>query len=154
MICGDIRTGRPADMSLEVRADAVSPSVWDAYVTGHPQGSLFHLQGWREVVSRTYRLPAVRLTAHRGDALLGGVTLYQAVGPYGERYLSTLPYSAYRHALLADDASVRLALVDASRREAQRRRCRFVELKEAVGLPGMSVPRPVYGHYSLSLTGG
>lgn len=141
-------------MKLDVRRDAVLPDAWDAFVATEPHGSVFHLERWGACIAAVYRLRPTRLTVHRDGALLGGVTLFETRGPLGERHLTTLPYAAHHHALLAESEEVAGVLAEAARREAARRRGRFVELREAASPPRIVAPAPVFGNYLLPLDGG
>lgn len=40
---------------------------WDDYVLNHPQGTLYHLSGWREVISNAYGHKCYYLTASRDE---------------------------------------------------------------------------------------
>ena len=41
---------RPSAAPVEIRAlDKPDVEAWNAYVEAHPQGTFFHLAGWREV---------------------------------------------------------------------------------------------------------
>jgi len=44
-------------------------SDWDAFVRTHPEGTVFHLAGWRDVVRSTFGHPCHYLTVERGGAL-------------------------------------------------------------------------------------
>jgi serine/alanine adding enzyme len=42
-------------MSIEIKT--ISPSdiaAWDDYVNSHPQATLYHLSGWKNVIEKTY----------------------------------------------------------------------------------------------------
>lgn len=53
-------------MSLQIRtAHVADAAVWDAYVHAHPQATLYHLYGWRNVIEKTYGHKTYYLAATR-----------------------------------------------------------------------------------------
>lgn len=60
-------------MSIEIcDIETIRGASWDAFVTKHPAGTLYHLAGWREVIEKTYRHPTHYLAAR--DLKSGKVT--------------------------------------------------------------------------------
>jgi len=59
-----------AALQIRLAGDSDRDS-WDGYVRKHPEGSLFHLFGWRDIVNRTYGHPAYYLMAVEGNQTAG-----------------------------------------------------------------------------------
>ena len=54
--------------------------AWNDYVTGHPEGSIFHLIQWRNVVVQTFQHQAYYLVAEAGKTPLQELHIW---APYG-----------------------------------------------------------------------
>jgi FemAB-related protein (PEP-CTERM system-associated) len=108
--------------------------AWDAYVDGHPLGTLFHLTAWKRAVERTFGHRAVYLWAERGGAPVGVLPLF-VVPTLKGRALVSVPYGVYG-GIVADDAATAGVLLEAARAAAEREKAKYVELRsrEASGL--------------------
>ncbi|MDZ7713543.1 MAG: FemAB family XrtA/PEP-CTERM system-associated protein [Rhodovibrio sp.] len=61
-----------------VTVEALAPgreADWDAFVRGHPQGTVFHLSAWKPVIERAFRQQGHLLAAWRGQELVGVLPL-------------------------------------------------------------------------------
>ena len=53
-------------MSLHIQAiQTADAAMWDAYVHSHPQATLYHRYGWRNVIEKTYGHKTYYLAAIR-----------------------------------------------------------------------------------------
>jgi FemAB-related protein (PEP-CTERM system-associated) len=59
-------TSAPHEIKCAADSDRES---WDGYVQKHPDASLFHLFGWRDVIHETYAHPAYYLMAVQGEVM-------------------------------------------------------------------------------------
>ncbi len=58
---------------MNIHIEALTPekaSSWDEYVSCHPQGTLYHLSGWRDVIRETYGHRSFYLMAVKIDSSL------------------------------------------------------------------------------------
>jgi FemAB-related protein (PEP-CTERM system-associated) len=102
-------------------------AAWDAYVDAHPGGTLFHRSGWRQAVERTFGHRPQYLWAERAGRPAGLVPLFLVPTLKG-RALVSVPYGVYG-GILADDAEVERALLEAVRQRAAQHRAKYVELR-------------------------
>jgi FemAB-related protein (PEP-CTERM system-associated) len=83
---------------------------WDAYVEGHPEGTFFHLSGWKPVIEAAYGHRMHYFLAEQGAAVVGVLPLGQVRHLLFGHALISVPFCVYGGVLAADDA-VREALV-------------------------------------------
>jgi FemAB-related protein (PEP-CTERM system-associated) len=107
--------------------DAGPPPDWDAYVAAHPHGSLFHTGAWRRAVETTFGHRPSYLWAERHGACVGVLPLF-VVKTLKGRALVSVPYGVYG-GILANDAAVERALLDAAIRLADAHDVTYVELR-------------------------
>ncbi|MEO1252518.1 MAG: FemAB family XrtA/PEP-CTERM system-associated protein [Pseudomonadota bacterium] len=56
-------------------------AAWDAYVTRHPDGTIFHRAGWAQAAQAAYGWDSPFLIARRGDEIVGGLPLTDVRSP-------------------------------------------------------------------------
>lgn len=129
---------------------------WDAYVEGHPQGTLFHLTAWKEVVQGSFGHRSHYLVAEEGAAvgrpgkILGVLPLFEMRSLLFGRYLVSVPF-AERGGPLADQPAVTQALVAHAARLADQRRLTYVELRNALPVNGYPI-KALYANFSRPLS--
>ena len=84
-------------------------AAWDDYVLAHPQGSFFHLFGWKRLIESTYRYPGHYLLAEQDGALRGVLPLGEVKHLLFGHSLVSVPFCVYG-GVLADDDEARGAL--------------------------------------------
>jgi len=65
-------------VSPDVEVQQLGPdleSAWDAFVRAHPEGTFFHLAGWREVLRRAFGHRTHYLVALAGGEVRGVLPL-------------------------------------------------------------------------------
>lgn len=105
-------------MGEVVRIEELAPSQvieWDEYVDQHPQSTCYHLGAWKKIATEAYGLRAPFLVARRGTGgrLCGALPLF-IVGGLVPKHLTNALFGAYG-AVLADDAGIRLQLLERAR---------------------------------------
>jgi len=103
-------------------------SAWQAYVSVHPEGTLFHEPAWRDAVAATYGHPTHEFLAKRGGRVCGALSLVQVRSPFGGRVLVSAPYGVYGGPL-ADDTAAQQALNRAAEALAERIGAGMVEYR-------------------------
>lgn len=105
-----------------------SESAWDAYVLQHPDATVDHLWGWRDIFERVFGHQAVYLTARRGDTIVGALPLVQFRSRIFGRFVVSLPFLNYG-GVLADDRVATEALVARAVEIGRQFGARYVELR-------------------------
>jgi FemAB-related protein (PEP-CTERM system-associated) len=98
-------------------------SRWDSFVEAHPQGTVFHLSGWRSVLTRATPHAPHYLVAERNGEIVGVLPLaHMRSMLFGSALVST-PFCVYG-GILAADAAAQAALERAA-----------IDLGERLGVP-------------------
>ncbi len=84
---------------------------WDSFVREHPQGSFFHLTGWRRVVEEVFGHEPHYVVCEEGRAWTGVLPTFWVRSPFIGRQLISVPYGVYG-GVLARSESVEEALVE------------------------------------------
>jgi serine/alanine adding enzyme len=103
----------PAAAPVHVRTDA-GAERWDAFVRRHPDGTVEHLWGWREVFATAFRHDCVYLSAERDGVVVGVLPLVRYKSALFGRFVVSLPYFNYAGVLAADDAARDALLAEAT----------------------------------------
>lgn len=83
--------------------DASQRDLWDQYVLGKADRSVYHLYAWREVIHETFRGETHYLAAFHADRVVGVLPLGRLSSRLFGDFLVSLPYFNYG-GLLADSA--------------------------------------------------
>jgi hypothetical protein len=115
--------------AVEVRPLAAADDErFDAFVRAHPQGTFFHLTGWRRAVANVFRHRREDLAAWSGDELVGALPLSSSPGLLGGENLISSPYGVYGGPLGADELAAQ-ELLSAAVRLADNRGVGHLELR-------------------------
>ncbi|HQU16070.1 MAG TPA: FemAB family PEP-CTERM system-associated protein [Gammaproteobacteria bacterium] len=107
---------------------AADAGCWDAYVSAHPDGTFFHLSGWKTVLERAFGHGTHFFLAEQDGAVRGVLPLGRIRSwLFGDALIST-PFCVYGGPL-ADDDAVRRRLEDAACTLAERLRVDYLELR-------------------------
>lgn len=102
---------------------------WTEFVERHPKSSIFHTTGWLEALSRTYGYePVAYTTTPPGRELTCGIPFCHIRTWLTGRRLVSLPFSDHCNPLV-DTAEDSESLLDNVRRDSEKERCRYVELR-------------------------
>lgn len=101
---------------------------WDAFVRHHPDGSFYHLSGWRKVVEDVFRHSPHYLVAERGRQWLGVLPLFWVKSPFVGKNLISVPYGVYG-GMLAERDDVRARLAEAAETLGREMGANYVELR-------------------------
>jgi len=101
-------------VSLTIRElDPPREQAWDRYVVAMPEGTFFHLAGWRRVIERAFRHPAHYLLAERDGAITGVLPLVHVKSRLFGNGLVSVPFCVYGGPIASDAASLQ-GLIDHS----------------------------------------
>ena len=119
---------------------------WDAWVRRHPQGTFFHLTGWRRVVEETFGHEPHYLVAEQGRSWLGVLPLMYTRSPLVGNQIVSVPYGVYGGVLSTNDL-VNEQLFIAARQIGDACKAKRIELRHLearVGARGSSEQRDLY----------
>ena len=117
----------PTDISVTT-ATLADRDDWDQFVGAQDDDAGYHAFDWQEVFGRAFGHESVYLIARRAGAVAGVLPLVQIKSLLFGRTLTSLPF-LNSGGVLADSTESGQALIAASLREAQARRCGHVELR-------------------------
>jgi FemAB-related protein (PEP-CTERM system-associated) len=105
--------------------------MWDDYVYTHPQGTFFHLIGWKRVIENTFGYQPWYVYAEDHGAITGVLPLFAVKKPvFGVRLVS-VPFGVYG-GLCAHDAGVETLLLERAKQLTQEIGADCLELRHAV----------------------
>jgi FemAB-related protein (PEP-CTERM system-associated) len=128
-----IENGQPpaARASGGLSVDFLRPedaTEWDAFVEGHPEGSIYHTMAWKAVTEEGLGHRAYYLRARTGDGKIAGVLpLFLVKGLFGRRLVS-VPMRD-RGGVLGRDREVVSALVTRAIELTRGLGCSYLELR-------------------------
>jgi FemAB-related protein (PEP-CTERM system-associated) len=103
---------------------------WDAFVTGHPHGTFFHLAGWQRVIAAGFRHPTYFLYGERGGRIVGVLPLAHVKSFFFGNALASLPFAVYG-GTVTESKDIELALEQEAERIAHELRVDHVEFRNA-----------------------
>ncbi len=139
----------PCDITISSSPPAAD---WRAFLDTRPDATIFHDPAWGGVMRVVYRSRAHYLTARRGRCVVGLLQLIGQPGLLSGSHLCSVPY-ADASGVLADDASVRSALMARAGELMGRTGADWVELRQAEALPGIPAGRTDKVTFRLDLPG-
>ena len=101
------------------QVDPLADPRWDAYVHGHPAGTVYHLGGWAHVMRGAYGFRPRYLVLEEAGALRGVLPLFRKKGIVSDARLRSIPVFSYGGPL-GDTPAVEQALLAAARDLAER----------------------------------
>jgi len=105
--------------------------MWDDYVYTHPQGTFFHLIGWKRVIETTFGYQPWYIYAEDHGTITGVLPLFAVKKPvFGVRLVS-VPFGVYG-GLCAQDANVEALLLEQAKQLTQEIGADCLELRHAV----------------------
>ena len=88
------------------RFEELRQDDWDAFVTAHPEGTFFHLAGWREVIERSFGHACPYLAASRNGKITAVLPLVHLKSRLFSNALISNAFCVYGGPLAADEASL------------------------------------------------
>ena len=82
--------------------DGSREPAWDEFVQGHPDGTFFHLSGWRHVIKRAFGHHSEYALAERDGAIVGVLPLAQVKTRLFGNSLISVPFCVYGGPLAAE----------------------------------------------------
>jgi serine/alanine adding enzyme len=105
-------------------------SKWDEYVMQCPEGTFFHLTGWKNVIEKSLRLTPIYIMAlNEADKIRGVLPMFLMRDILTRKYLVSLPFSAHA-GICADDMDIRTELLKKANEIAVENRVQYIELRQ------------------------
>ena len=129
---------------------------WDEFVELHPESTMYHLSGWKQVLEKTFGLKSRCLTAVDHEQQITGILpLFLMKDILGRRFLVSNPFANFA-GVCASDVVAQRRLLEAAWDMAKRENAQYVELRQ-LGQPLGEQPqlctRESFVTLMLSLTG-
>ena len=119
-------------MRVTILTDEHKPR-WEEFVLAHPECSLYHHWGWKEVVERSYGHTCFYLLAEEHDRLLGILPLVMVKSIFFGSSLTSLPYLDSAGVVAVDDHT-RQSLLDEAIRLMHENDVNHLELRQTKAL--------------------
>lgn len=102
--------------------------LWDAYVDGHPRGTLFHRSPWRDLIQSEFGFTSTYLKLVDATGIRGVLPLFDVPQPWGKHCTVSVPFAVYG-GLLADEGRHEKRLLEAA--ETRLKECggHYLELR-------------------------
>lgn len=113
----------------------VDPSLdkrWDAYVSRHPRGSVYHSSSWMEVLKRTFGYRPICFMAVNGNEVVGCAPFAEVRSRLTGSRLASLPFSDYCE-ILSDNLYTERAILEAVIEKAGHLRVGRIEIRARDG---------------------
>ena len=107
---------------------AEQAQAWDNYVKHNPEGTFFHLSGWKTIIEQAYGHDTYYLLAQHGDTVVGVLPLGHIKSRLFGNSLISNPFCVYGGAL-AEEESVRNQLEIAAEQKAIELGVDYLELR-------------------------
>lgn len=105
---------------------------WDDYVVRHPEGTLFHLINWKDVIEQTFGHKSLYLLAinpkNPTNPIVGILPLFRIKSLLFGNYLVSMPFAEIG-GVLANDHNVEKRLLAQAIKIAEDMRCDYLELR-------------------------
>ena len=125
--------------------------VWDAFVTGHPDGTHFHLYGWAEVIQSVYGYEPAYLIARAGAKTVGVLPLIDVTSPLLGRSLISTAFTV-GGGPLAVSPMIAAQLAGRAAKLGESRGVKYVELRsQKASLEHWAVKSDKYAAFSKPL---
>jgi FemAB-related protein (PEP-CTERM system-associated) len=141
--------------SLEIRElRPGEENAWDRFVTASPEGTFFHLSGWKTVIENVLRRRCQYLMACAGDAIKGVFPISLARSVLFGDCLVSLPLTVYG-GICADDRDSYFSLLRAGSDLANRLGVKYLEMRNRTEPYPTSLPgRDLYVTFTQDLSPG
>ncbi len=120
--------------------------AWDEYVCSHPDGTIFHLTKWKQVVDQTFGHSSYYLLAADQGRISGVLPLFQIRSRLFGHFLVSAPF-AELGGPLSDRPEVEAKLLERAFQIGEELACDYVELKNKTAIDGL-LTKNLYYNFS------
>ena len=121
------------DITIHDATDADS-AAWDRFVASRPDGSFYHLSGWRRVMQSSLGLEPVYLLARERNEIVGVLPMVLVSSRLFGRILCSMPFLNYGGPSASSESATR-SLIDAAVHRADAMSVKYLELRCAQPAP-------------------
>ncbi len=132
-------------MQIRTATDA-DQQAWDDYVLNHPDGSIFHLSRWQQVVETAFGHQNLSLLAEDEDSVVGILPLVELKSRIFGHSLCSVPF-AELGGPLSDNGQISVELLAHATEQGRQLGCEYIELKNKVALPDLPT-KDLYVNFS------
>jgi FemAB-related protein (PEP-CTERM system-associated) len=122
---------------------------WDDYVMSHPDGTVFHLTQWKQVVEEAFGHPSFYLLAENGKGIIGILPMFQIKSRLFGNFMVSVPF-AELGGPLADSPFVLDRLLEQAQSLARAQGVDYLEMKNAESV-GDYPTKDLYFNFSREL---
>ncbi len=123
-----------------IELDSTNGKLWDDFVNAHKQCTLYHLRGWKNVLTDEFGFRAHYLMAvDDAGSVLGILPLFIMRDIFGGKYLVSNPFSNYA-GVCSEDQQVRDALIDYACDLARKEDVKYIEFRHISERKASSFP--------------
>jgi len=101
---------------------------WDEFVHAHPEGTFFHLWGWRDVLRRSFGYEPYYLCVEEGANIRGVMPLFLVRSLLFGKSFVTIPLGVYGGPI-AECENAEMALLQMAKELAKTHRVRYLEVR-------------------------
>lgn len=102
--------------------------AWDEFVLNHPEGTFFHLIGWKSVIEATFRHKSYYIIAEKEDAIVGILPSFVVKSPLFGKSLVSVAFGAYG-GVLAPDEDITHALLNKAQEITRKEKLDYFETR-------------------------
>lgn len=135
-------------MNIRLATDADS-QTWDMYVLNHPDGSLFHLDRWRQAIDRAFGHASHALIAEEGGRVVGLLPLGEIDSRLFGHFLVSAPFAELGGPLV-DTPETAVRLLEKAEEIGRDLNCTYIELKNRQPLDGLPT-KHLYVNFSKAI---
>lgn len=103
-------------------------TAWDDFVLNHPQGTFFHLIGWKNVIEKTFGHKSYYLLAQDGPKIVGILPLFVVKSFLFGKSLTSVAFGAYG-GVLAQNGQSAQSLLEEAIKITQKENLDYLELR-------------------------
>jgi len=132
-------------VNMEIKfTDTDDAGKWDEYVHVHPQATLYHLYGWRNVIKKTYGHKTYYLMAEKSDGSVAGILplVHLSHFIFGNSLIS-MPFFDMG-GILADDWDAEKAILNKAVSLGKKVRAQTIELRHGEENPKFEIRNPEF----------
>ena len=128
--------------NLQIQRVVGDFDLWDKYIKNHPNGTLYHLSGWKDAIENTFHLTGHYYIATDNKKILGVLPLFLVKTLFSGKKLISIPFAVYG-GILADSREIRTFLLQYAIQLSHKEKVNNLELRNLndghEGLPEMDL---------------
>jgi len=103
-------------------------TAWDEFVLNHPEGTFFHLIGWKNVIEKTFRHKSYYFIAQKADKIVGVLPCFKVKSILFGKSLVSVAFGTYG-GVLAQNEEIAQSLLEEAIKITQKENLDYLELR-------------------------